>query len=273
MWHFFVVRRENRAIVPFLKDIYDESLGKRENSLTVLGKSDLANIVFLGMANSILFINIAEDDNPAKFSISDGKSKMSFSNHRRVNLISLCVVVFMAAELFALWAIYVASDLSVFLGAALGSSVITFLLIACLNLLRSDCNNRFSFTEWWKKNENQAFLFRWLLELLVFLPSITIFLIILSDVSSLFSFSAFRQPDRFLIENACLSNPQILGKVAFFESVAFISFLMVTHLSLKCVQFTRASADSLHEFFRQLFPDSDGTDKERNVHKSKQVDQ
>ncbi len=92
IWYFFTIRRENRTIVPFLKEISDEvynlknikDKNKRKEAI------DLANLVFLGIVNSTVFINIADNDNPSKIiKTTTGDINLSFKSDSVATLISL----------------------------------------------------------------------------------------------------------------------------------------------------------------------------------------
>jgi hypothetical protein len=105
---------------------------------------------------------------------------------------------------------------------------------------------------WFDDNRNEAHLPRAIFNFLLFLPSITIFFIILTDIASLFDYSAYRNPDFLLIQIVCENEPKTINTILFFDAIAVISFIMTTYLSARCKQFIDAESGSLHTFFKEV---------------------
>lgn len=283
IWYFFAIRRENRTIVPFLKEISDEvkRLRNERDKHKRQEAADLANLVFLGIVNNIVFINIADNDNPSTIvKDKEGNIEISFKSDTTKTVVSLLFIVSGAFLLFlsflfswVLSFIYLTTDwrefydyLNLILLIILIGSIAYYYLTKKRNLVkrflrltnkmtkaRNAFLKKFFLEEWWGKNENEAILFRWIIYLLIFLPSLTVFLIILSDISSLFNYSAFREPKLgWLIQNIWHESPKVIYKIIVFELVAFISFLMLSFLSLRIVNFSRAIRFSLNTFYKEF---------------------
>jgi hypothetical protein len=324
IWHFFVVRRENRTIVPFLKETCRDTLPWGSSDV----QKDLANLVFVGIANNTVFIDIADNDNPSRLTFDEkGRSKLSFERGTINTSISLlfamifaifCLIIWLAQ-----WLLEWYETILCVLGLAFVALVMVFfkrsiersIILGILrrrkkklilarrqqraylqkekkiadrpgSMLAEPENEPYRkslkklktrikkmeaekkvaggtffarvlnrLKELWEKlrnKKNEAFVSRWLLDLLMFLPGITIFLIFLSDISSLFNYSAYRVPDKLLLEIILNDDsPNVIWKIAIFESVAILAFLMTVYLSIRCMKFVSANSESLNAFYKQ----------------------
>ena len=274
LWHFFIVRRENRTIVPFLKDIWTES-ERLENDSTSDNKKkieELTNFVFLGVVNNTVFINIADNDNPARLQLKDIERKrnpeLDFESNTVGTFLSLVFYFLVSMFFLIFWIAYKAfwgRDLITNVITTIAATILLFVLLGTIWLLKnkkSICeqlvrdfiqNGKLKIIKgWWGRKKNEAFIFRELLNLLLFLPSITIFLIFWSDISSLFDYSAYRIPDKLLIEVICEQSPEVFYKIAAFELIAFLCFLITTYISISCLKFIKANEHALNEFYRKF---------------------
>ena len=270
IWYFFAIRRENRTIVPFLKEVSDEvrKIKIRKNRLEDQESKDLANLVFLGIVNNTVFINIADNDNPSKLTKNEkGEIEIILESDAVKTFTSLLFIVYIAVLFFMTWLTWwsVPGYLS-FLIVLIFLIFIAFsffkrqkvedkifnLIISKTILIKGRLIRWVSLERWWRENKDEAFIFRWIIHVLIFLPSITIFLIILSDIASLFNYSAYRKADALLIEVVCSKAPEEINKIILFEIIAFISFSMTGYLSLRSVNFSKAISESLNTFYKEF---------------------
>ena len=90
---------------------------------------------------------------------------------------------------------------------------------------------------------------RQLLDFLMFLPPITILMILIADVSSIFLPSYLRDDDRVLwrvlYENRLYLE---IGKIIVFECIAVSALLYTWRLCIRCIDFAVATAETIREF-------------------------
>lgn len=167
VWFFFSQRRENRAIVGLLRYC---SEGFKRNELT----KDVCNLVYEGIVQSIVFIDMRGGDRPVAGLVASDEDTQS--------------------NLFAR-------------------------------------------------------IIRIILTVLVFLPPITILLIVISDIVSLFMSSYLRDPEIKLYEILFDGNHNIsVAKIALFDLFAILSGVYTWILCRKCREFSQATSETIVKY-------------------------
>lgn len=109
-------------------------------------------------------------------------------------------------------------------------------------------------TETKEKSETNYFV-RKVLTFLVYLPPITIFLIVLADVFTLFIPSYLRQDTKPLISVLYENKKYLdLGKIIFFEAVAIAALVYTRRICNTCRDFSTATSETIREFQLEYCP-------------------